>query len=91
MEGRRPARVPWRTQRPIIESGGIIEPLRDRIVGINQEITEDLAAAIQAAGIERVKIRSVCSPANPSAACASPVTAATWPPGAWWNAAKRSA
>ena len=59
MEGRRPARVPWRTQRPIIESGGIIEPLRDRIVGINQEITEDLAAAIQAAGIERVKIRSV--------------------------------
>jgi DNA-directed RNA polymerase subunit beta' len=61
---------------PIIESGEIIEPLRDRIVGrmpledqkdyegniivgINQEITEDLAAAIQAAGIERVKIRSV--------------------------------
>ena len=29
------------------------------IVGVNQEITEDLAAAIQAAGIERVKIRSV--------------------------------
>src|SRR5260370_18790131 len=29
------------------------------IVGLNQEITEDLAAAIQAAGIERVKIRSV--------------------------------
>jgi DNA-directed RNA polymerase subunit beta' len=28
-------------------------------VGLNQEITEDLAAAIQAAGIERVKIRSV--------------------------------
>src|SRR5207248_3537624 len=61
---------------PIIESGEIIEPLRDRIVGrmpleeqkdyegniivgVNQEITEDLAAAIQAAGIERVKIRSV--------------------------------
>jgi DNA-directed RNA polymerase subunit beta' len=61
---------------PIIESGEVIEPLRDRIVGrvaledqrdyegnvivgINQEITEDLAAAIQAAGIERVKIRSV--------------------------------
>src|SRR6266702_2569773 len=61
---------------PIIESGEIIEPLRDRIVGrvaledqkdyegnvivqINQEITEELAAAIQAAGIERVKIRSV--------------------------------
>jgi DNA-directed RNA polymerase subunit beta' len=61
---------------PIIESGEIIEALRDRIVGrvaledqkdyegsvivgINQEITEELAAAIQAAGIERVKIRSV--------------------------------
>jgi DNA-directed RNA polymerase subunit beta' len=61
---------------PIIESGEIIEPLRDRIVGrvaledqkdyegnvivaINSEITEELAAAIQAAGIERVKIRSV--------------------------------
>ena len=29
------------------------------IVDINQEITEELAAAIQAAGIERVKIRSV--------------------------------
>ncbi|MGC2657636.1 MAG: DNA-directed RNA polymerase subunit beta', partial [Bryobacteraceae bacterium] len=61
---------------PIIESGEIIEPLRDRIVGrvaledqrdyennvivrVNSEITEDLASAIQAAGIERVKIRSV--------------------------------
>ena len=60
----------------IVESGDIIEPLRDRIVGrvslekikdyegniivdVNQEITEDLAAPIQAAGIERVKIRSV--------------------------------
>src|ERR1700760_2039613 len=61
---------------PIIESGEIIEPLRDRLVGrvaledqldyegnvivhVNHEITEELAAAIQAAGIERVKIRSV--------------------------------
>ena len=60
----------------IVESGEIIEPLRDRIVGrvslerirdyegqtivdVNQEITEELAAAIQAAGIERVRIRSV--------------------------------
>jgi DNA-directed RNA polymerase subunit beta' len=60
----------------IIESGEIIEPLRDRIVGrvaledqrdfegnlivaVNQEITEELAGLIQAAGIERVKIRSV--------------------------------
>jgi DNA-directed RNA polymerase subunit beta' len=61
---------------PIIESGEIIEPLRDRIVGrvaledqydyegslivrVNQEISQELAAAVQAAGIERVKIRSV--------------------------------
>jgi DNA-directed RNA polymerase subunit beta' len=61
---------------PIVESGEIIEPLRDRIIGrvslekikdyegkviveVNQEIDEDLASAIQAAGIERVKIRSV--------------------------------
>jgi DNA-directed RNA polymerase subunit beta' len=61
---------------PIIESGEIIEPLRDRIVGrvaledqrdyegnvivgVNEEITEELASAIQGAGIERVKIRSV--------------------------------
>ena len=60
----------------IVESGEIIEALRDRIVGrvslekikdyegnvivdVNQEITEDLANAVQAAGIERVKIRSV--------------------------------
>jgi DNA-directed RNA polymerase subunit beta' len=60
----------------IIESGEIIEPLRDRIVGrvvledqkdfegnlivgVNQEVTEELAGLIQAAGIERVKIRSV--------------------------------
>src|SRR5690348_8592643 len=60
----------------IVESGEIIEPMRDRIVGrvslekikdyegnvivdVNGEITEDLAGAIQAAGIERVKIRSV--------------------------------
>ena len=61
---------------PIVESGEIIEPLRDRIVGrvslekvkdyegnvitdVNQEIDEELANSIQAAGIERVKIRSV--------------------------------
>ncbi|HJX01479.1 MAG TPA: hypothetical protein VJ453_14995, partial [Terriglobales bacterium] len=60
----------------IVESGEIIEPLRDRIVGrvslekikdyegnvivdVNGDITEELAIAIQAAGIERVKIRSV--------------------------------
>ena len=40
-----------------------LEQMRDYegsvIVDVNQEINEDLAAAIQAAGIERVKIRSV--------------------------------
>jgi len=63
---------------PIVESGEIIEPLRDRIVGrvsieeitdyegnvivgVNQEISESLAAAIEGAGIERVHIRSVLS------------------------------
>jgi DNA-directed RNA polymerase subunit beta' len=63
--------------RPIIESGEVIEPLRDRIVGrvslekvkdpieggilvdANQEIGEETANATQAAGIERVRIRSV--------------------------------
>ena len=61
---------------PIVESGEIIEPLRDRIVGrvaledvtdyenniivqANHEITEEFASAIQDAGIDRVKIRSV--------------------------------
>ena len=29
------------------------------IVDINQEVTEELAVSVQAAGIERVKIRSV--------------------------------
>jgi DNA-directed RNA polymerase subunit beta' len=63
--------------RPIIESGEVIEALRDRIVGrvslenvkdpfggqvivkINDEITEETAGAIQASGIEKVRIRSV--------------------------------
>ena len=31
----------------------------NKIVGVNEEVSEELAAAIQAAGIERVKIRSV--------------------------------
>jgi DNA-directed RNA polymerase subunit beta' len=70
----------------IVESGEIIEPLRDRIIGrvslekikdyegrvivdINQEITEDLASAIQAAGIERVKIRSVLTCESRRGAC----------------------
>ena len=62
----------------------------DVIVEINQEITEELANQIQAAGIERVAFVP-CSPANPAAEFAPFVTAATWPAAAWWNWAKRSA
>src|SRR5436309_3733549 len=63
--------------RAIVESGEVIEPLRERIIGrvtleritdpfsgeviieVNDEIDEEKAAAIQDAGIEKVKIRSV--------------------------------
>ena len=77
----------------IVESGEIIEPLRDRIVGrvalpgtssedqldfegkiivsVNQEITEDLAGAIQGAGIERVRIRSVLTCESKRGVCRS--------------------
>src|SRR5262249_58559445 len=72
----------------IVESGEIIEPLRDRIVGrvslekikdyegnvivdVNGEITEELANSIQAAGIERVKIRSVLTCESNRGVCAS--------------------
>jgi DNA-directed RNA polymerase subunit beta' len=70
------------TVSPIVESGEIIEPLKDRLLGrvtldditdpfsadplkpevlveANTEITEELAEKVEAAGIERVKIRSV--------------------------------
>jgi DNA-directed RNA polymerase subunit beta' len=40
------------------------------IVDVNQEITEELANAIQAAGIERVKIRSVLTCESRRGACA---------------------
>jgi DNA-directed RNA polymerase subunit beta' len=75
--------------RPIIESGEVIEPLRDRIIGrvslenikdpinasvtivkANEEITEDTAQAIQEAGIERVRIRSVLSCESARGVCA---------------------
>ena len=60
------------------------------IVGVNQEITEDLAAAIQAAGIERVKIRSVLTCESKRGVCVA-ATAATWQPDDWWRRARRSA
>jgi DNA-directed RNA polymerase subunit beta' len=74
--------------RAIVESGEIIEPLRERIVGrvtlervadpftgdviadASQEIDEELASAIQDAGIERVKIRSVLTCASRRGVCA---------------------
>jgi DNA-directed RNA polymerase subunit beta' len=74
--------------RPIIESGEVIEPLRDRIVGrvslesvkdpfggdviakVNEEITEEKANAIQAAGIDKVKIRSVLTCESARGVCA---------------------
>jgi DNA-directed RNA polymerase subunit beta' len=72
---------------PIVESGEIIEPLRDRIIGrvslerikdidgtvvidLNQQITEDIASAIQGAGVERVKIRSVLTCESRRGICA---------------------
>lgn len=72
----------------IIESGEVIEPLRDRIVGrvaqenvrdpftgelyvkTNQEIDEEVAANVQNAGIERVKIRSVLTCESRRGVCA---------------------
>jgi DNA-directed RNA polymerase subunit beta' len=74
--------------RAIVESGEIIEPLRDRIIGrtslerivdpisgevlleVNEEIDEDKAAAVQDAGIEKVKIRSVLTCASRRGVCA---------------------
>jgi DNA-directed RNA polymerase subunit beta' len=74
--------------RAIVESGEIIEPLRDRIIGrvtlerlvdpfsndpiieANQEIDEELGSAIQDAGIEKVKIRSVLTCASRRGVCA---------------------
>ncbi len=73
--------------RAIIESGEIIEPLRDRIVGrvtlekildpfsgekivdVNDEIDEDKASAVQEAGIEKVRIRSVLTCASRRGVC----------------------
>jgi DNA-directed RNA polymerase subunit beta' len=71
----------------IVESGEIIEPLRDRIIGrvslerikdidgqvvvdINGEIDEENASAIQGAGVERVKIRSVLTCESRRGVCA---------------------
>ncbi|MFL5055839.1 MAG: DNA-directed RNA polymerase subunit beta', partial [Microvirga sp.] len=74
--------------RAIVESGEIIEPLRERIMGrvtleritdpfsgeviidVNEEITDDKASAIQDAGIEKVKIRSVLTCGSRRGVCA---------------------
>jgi DNA-directed RNA polymerase subunit beta' len=71
----------------IVESGEIIEELRDRIIGrvslerikdydgnivvdVNQGIDEDISSAIQGAGVERVKIRSVLTCESRRGVCA---------------------
>ena len=77
-----------RSARDRRESGEIIEPLRDRIIGrvtlekitdpftgemivdVNEEIDEEKASAIQEAGIEKVKIRSVLTCATRRGVCA---------------------
>jgi DNA-directed RNA polymerase subunit beta' len=74
--------------RAIVESGEIIEPLRDRIIGrtslerimdplsgdvlleVNSLIDEEKAAAVQDAGIEKVKIRSVLTCTSRRGICA---------------------
>jgi DNA-directed RNA polymerase subunit beta' len=73
--------------KPIIESGEVIEPLRDRIVGrvsledirdiegkvvvkANAGITEETANDVQAAGIEKVRIRSVLTCESQRGVCA---------------------
>jgi DNA-directed RNA polymerase subunit beta' len=74
--------------RAIVESGEIIEPLRDRIIGrvtleritdpfsgevivdVNEEMNEEKSSAIQDAGIEKVKIRSVLTCASRRGVCA---------------------
>src|SRR5882672_7033822 len=69
--------------RAIVESGEIIEPLRDRIMGrvtleritdpftgeVIVDIDEDKASAIQDAGIEKVKMRSVLTCATRRGVC----------------------
>jgi len=74
--------------RAIVESGEIIEPLRERIIGRvtlekindpftgetiveqNEELDEEKATAIQEAGIEKVRIRSVLTCASRRGCCA---------------------
>src|SRR6184192_3194983 len=74
--------------RAIVESGEIIEPLRERIIGrvtleritdqfsgeviidVNEMMDEELSSAIQDAGIEKVKIRSVLTCTSRRGVCA---------------------
>src|SRR5437588_2076634 len=74
--------------RAIVESGEVIEPLRDRIIGrttlekivdpftgeviidVNGIMDEELSSAIQDAGIEKVKIRSVLTCTSRRGVCA---------------------
>ncbi len=71
-----------------------LERLKDfegkTIVEVNQEIDEDLASAVQAAGIERVKIRSVLTCESKRGVCILCYAAVTSAPARWWRWAKPS-
>src|ERR1700716_779737 len=74
--------------KAIVESGEVIEPLRDRIIGrttleritdpftgetiveVNEIMNEETSSAIQDAGIEKVKIRSVLTCTSRRGVCA---------------------
>ena len=57
--------------RPRRRSRSIIDPFTgETIVDVNEEIDEELASAIQDAGIEKVKIRSVLTCASRRGVCA---------------------
>jgi len=92
--------------RAIVESGEIIEPLRDRIIGrttlekitdpftgetivdVNMVMDEELSSAIQDAGIEKVKIRSVLTCAS-RRACVPSATGRDLATGKWSSSARR--
>ena len=61
------------------------------IVDVNQEITEELANSVQAAGIERVSIRSVLTCESRRGVCALLLRPQPGHRAAWSNSAKRSA
>src|SRR5471032_467017 len=94
--------------RAIVESGEIIEPLRDRIIGrvtleritdpftgeviveVNDEMNEVTSSAIQDAGIEKVKMRSVLTWTSLRGVCAK-CYGRDLATGRWSSSGRRSA